>query len=79
MNKKLYELHYAAHVATVLFLVAIFIMTVLVYKSTKTILVSINKRKNNDCPACNIMGFSQIDYFKNCKNLEKIEDCPCNQ
>ena len=37
------------------------------------------KRQNNDCPACNIMGFSQIDGFKNCKNLEKIEDCPCNQ
>ena len=79
MNKKLYELHYAAHVATVLFLVAIFIMTVLVYKSTKTILLSMKKRQNNDCPACNIMGFSQIDGFKNCKNLEKIEDCRCNQ
>ena len=46
MNKKLYELHYAAHVATVLFLVAIFIMTVLVYKSTKTILVSMKKQFN---------------------------------
>ena len=45
MNKKLYELHYAAHVATVLFLVAIFIMTVLVYKSTKTILVSMKNAK----------------------------------
>ena len=44
MNKNCMN-YIATHVATVLFLVAIFIMTVLVYKSTKTILVSMKNAK----------------------------------
>jgi|TARA_Y100000748_G_C15489322_1_gene485942 hypothetical protein len=57
MNIYFKDLHYSAHIATIILLLAILIVVLSIRSSTKNILISIDRKPVREgCPACSLLG-----------------------